>query len=166
VLFTCADAGQQIATAIKRACDELGEDLVRFPRLLPFSERVLIWWTVARRGIASLYDLDSITDDDELRLSTSSRNNTYMLRAVDRSVPVDVRYRHLSSGLADSVLSQRSPSPQSIASVLVCYLSCHVFAIADRPFSQWSASPQLVAFLAVGAVYSGVLPLLPRLCYR
>jgi hypothetical protein len=37
VLFTCADAGQQIAMAFQQACDELGEDLVRFPRLLPFS---------------------------------------------------------------------------------------------------------------------------------
>jgi hypothetical protein len=33
--------------------------------------------------------------------------------------------------LADPVLSQRSPSPQSVASVRVCYLSCHVFAITN-----------------------------------
>jgi hypothetical protein len=42
-------------------------------------------------------------------------NNTYMLRAVDRSLPADVRYLHLSSHglcLADSVLSQPSASPQ------------------------------------------------------
>jgi hypothetical protein len=37
-----------------------------------FRRVFLTWWTVAWRGIASLYDLDSITDDDELRLSTSS----------------------------------------------------------------------------------------------
>jgi hypothetical protein len=33
--------------------------------------------------------------------------------------------------LADPVLSQRSPSPRSVASVRVCYLSCHVFAITN-----------------------------------
>jgi hypothetical protein len=33
--------------------------------------------------------------------------------------------------LADLVLSQPLPSRQSVASVRVCYLSCHVFALAD-----------------------------------
>jgi hypothetical protein len=33
--------------------------------------------------------------------------------------------------LADPVLSQRSPSLRSVASVRVCYLSCHVFALAN-----------------------------------
>jgi hypothetical protein len=49
---------------------------------------------VARREIASLYGLDSITDDDERRhtLEHLLDNNAYMLRAVDRSLPVDVRY--------------------------------------------------------------------------
>jgi hypothetical protein len=37
--------------------------------------------------------------------------------------------------LADPDLSQRSPSLQSVVSVPVCYLACHVFAIADRCFS-------------------------------
>jgi hypothetical protein len=67
-----------------------------------------------------------------------------MLGAVHRSLPVAVRYRHLSSRglcLTDHVLSQLSPSPQSVASVAVCYLSCHVFAIADCCFSQPSSSP-------------------------
>jgi hypothetical protein len=74
------------------------------------------------------------------------------VRAVDHSLPVDVRYLHLSSRglcLADSVVSQRSPSPQSVASVRVCCLSCHVFAIANRRFSQRSASPQSIAFIPV-----------------
>jgi hypothetical protein len=42
-------------------------------------------------------------------------NNTYMPPAVDRSLPVDVSYLHLSSHglyLADSVLSQPWASPQ------------------------------------------------------
>jgi hypothetical protein len=43
--------------------------------------------------------------------------------------------------LVDHVLSQQSPSPRSIASIPVCYLSYHVFAIAKRRFSQWSSSP-------------------------
>jgi hypothetical protein len=53
---------------------------------------------VARREIASLYGLDSITDDDERRhtLEHLLDNNTYMLRAVDHSLPVAVRYLHLS----------------------------------------------------------------------
>jgi hypothetical protein len=72
---------------------------------------------VARSAIASLYGLDSITDYDEHRhtLEHLFDNNTYMLRAVDRSLPADVRYLHLSSHglcLADSVLSQPSASPQ------------------------------------------------------
>jgi hypothetical protein len=100
---------------------------------------------VARSAIASLYGLDSITDYDEHRhtLEHLLDNNTYMLRAVDRSLTADVRYLHLSRRglcLADHVLSQRSPSPQSVASVRVCCLSCHVFAIANRRFSQRSAS--------------------------
>jgi hypothetical protein len=72
---------------------------------------------VARSAIASLYGLDSITDYDEHRhtLEHLLDNNTYMPRAVDRSLPVDVSYLHLSSHglcLADSVLSQPSASPQ------------------------------------------------------
>jgi hypothetical protein len=63
----------------------------------------------------------------------------YMPLAVNCSLPVDVRYLRLSSRglcLADHVLSQLSPSPQSGASIPVCYLSCHVFAIANCRFSQ------------------------------
>jgi hypothetical protein len=84
VPFTCADAEQQIATAFQQACDKLGEDfryageledtnhVVRFPHFPPFLACVLTLWTVARRGIGSLYDPDSITDDDQIRLRTSS----------------------------------------------------------------------------------------------
>jgi hypothetical protein len=71
-------------------------------------------------------------------------------------LPVDVRYLRLSSRglcLADHVLSQLSPSPQSGASIPVCYLSCHVFAIANRHFSQPSSSPDPAA-----APYSVVPP--------
>jgi hypothetical protein len=104
---------QHITTVFEQACDELGEDfryddelddshhVVRFPRLLPFSACVLTC------EIASLY---CITDYDARRhtLEHLLDNNTYMLRAVDRSLPVDVRYLHLSSRglcLADRVLS-------------------------------------------------------------
>jgi hypothetical protein len=38
------------------------------------------------------------------------------------------------------LLHSRSPSSQSVASISVCYLSCHVFAIANRCFSQPSSS--------------------------
>jgi hypothetical protein len=101
------------------------------------------------REIASLY---SITDNDERRhtLGHLLDDNIYMMRAVDRSLPVDVRFPHLSSGglcLANSVLSQRSPSSQSVASIPVCYLSCHVFAIANRHFSQPSSFPDPAATL-------------------
>jgi hypothetical protein len=72
VLFTCADAGAEHHHELGENFRYDNEHVVRFPRLLPFSARVLTWWTVARGGIASLYVLDSITDDDELRLSTSS----------------------------------------------------------------------------------------------
>jgi hypothetical protein len=97
----------------------------------------------------------SITDYDEHRhtLEHLLDNNTYMPRAVDRSLPVDVSYLHLSSHglcLADSVLSQQSASPQLR---LFRYLSCHVFAIANRRFSQRSSSPEPVA-----APYSVVPP--------
>jgi hypothetical protein len=88
---------------------------VWFPRLLPLSAGVL---TCA--------------------IAQERHAHFYMPLAVDRSLPVDVRYLRLSSRglcLADHVLSQLSPSPQSGASVLVCYLFCHVFAIADRRFS-------------------------------
>jgi hypothetical protein len=71
-----------------------------------------------------------------------------MLCAVDRSLPADVRYLHLSRRglcLADHVLSQRSPSLQSVASIPVCYLSCHLFAIANRRFSQLASSPDPAA---------------------
>jgi hypothetical protein len=63
----------------------------------------------------------------------------YMPLAVDRSLPVDVGYLCLSSRglcLADHVLSQLSPFPQSGASIPVCYLFCRVFTIANRRFSQ------------------------------
>jgi hypothetical protein len=104
------------------------------------------------------YGLDSITDDDERRptLEHLFNDNIYMLRAIDRDLPVDVRLPHLSSRglcLADSVLSQRSPSSQLVASIPVCYLSCYVFAIANRRFSQRSLSPDPAA-----APYSVVPP--------
>jgi hypothetical protein len=100
------------------------------------------------------YGLDSITDDDERRptLEHLFDDNIYMLRAIDRDIPVDVRLPHLSSRglcLADSVLSQRSPSSQLVASIPVRYLSCHVFAIANGRFSQRSASVQSVASIPV-----------------
>jgi hypothetical protein len=72
-----------------------------------------------------------------------------MLHGADRNLPDDVRFLHRSSRglcLVDSVLAQRSPSPWSVASVPVCYLSCHVFAIANRHFSQQSAYPRLRLF--------------------
>jgi hypothetical protein len=49
---------------------------------------------VALREIASLY---SITDDDEHQhtLEHLLDNNTYMLRAVDRNLTVDVRFLQL-----------------------------------------------------------------------
>jgi hypothetical protein len=52
----------------------------------------------ARRAVASLYGLDSIADDAERRrtLEHLLANNTYILRAVDRSLPVNVLYLHLS----------------------------------------------------------------------
>jgi hypothetical protein len=89
---------------------------VWFPRLLPLSAGVL------RCAIAQ-----------------ERHAHFYMPLAVDRSRPVDVRYLRLSSRglcLADHVLSQLSPSPQSGASIPVCYLSCHVFSIANCRFSQ------------------------------
>jgi Ni,Fe-hydrogenase III component G len=48
---------------------------------------------VARREIASLYGLDSITDGDERRhtLEHLHDDDTYTLCVVDRSLPVDVR---------------------------------------------------------------------------
>jgi hypothetical protein len=100
------------------------------------------------------YGLDSITDDDERRptLEHLFDDNIYMLRAIDRDLPVDVRLPHLSSrglSLADSVLSQRSASVQSVASIPVRYLSCHVFALANGRFSQRSASVQSVASIPV-----------------
>jgi hypothetical protein len=88
---------------------------VWFPRLLPLSACVLTCVIAQERHA-----------------------HFYMPLAVDRSLPVDVRYLRLSSRglcLADHVLSQLSPSPQSGASIPVCYLFCHVFAIADRRFS-------------------------------
>jgi hypothetical protein len=51
--------------------------------------------------------------------------------------------------IANRHFSQRSASPRSVASVPVCYLSCHVFAIAKRHFSQRSASPRSVASVPV-----------------
>jgi hypothetical protein len=102
---------------------------VWFPRLLPLSAGVL---TCA--------------------IAQERHAHFYMPLAVDRSLPVDVRLPHLSSRglcLADSVLSQRSPSSQSVASIQVCYLSCHVFAIANGRFSQRSASVQSVASIPV-----------------
>jgi hypothetical protein len=178
VLFTSADAGQHIATAIEQACDtqkwerrqrkreqngsggstrgskmgaaaaqegakwerrqpkreqkreQMGSGSSRrgskmgagcgfpvwFPRLLPLSAGVL---TCA--------------------IAQERHAHFYMPLAVDRSLPVDVRYLRLSSRglcLADHVLSQLSPSPQSGASIPVCYLFCHVFAIANCRFSQ------------------------------
>jgi hypothetical protein len=89
---------------------------VCFPRLLPLSACVLTCVIAQER-----------------------HTHFYMPLAVDRSLPVDVRYLRLSSRglcLADHVLSQLSPSPQSGASIPVCYLSCHVFAIANCRFSQ------------------------------
>jgi hypothetical protein len=50
-----------------------------------------------------------------------------------------VHYLCLSSSgfcLADYVLSQLSPFPQSGASIPVCYLFCRVFAIANYRFPQ------------------------------
>jgi hypothetical protein len=89
---------------------------VWFPRLLPLSTGVL---TCA--------------------IAQERQAHFYMPLAVDRSLPVDVRYLRLSSRglcLADHVLSQLSPSPQSGASIPVCYLFCHVFAIPNCRFSQ------------------------------
>jgi hypothetical protein len=89
---------------------------VWFPRLLPLSTGVLTWAIAQER-----------------------HPHFYMPLAVDRSLPVDVRYLRLSSRglcLADHVLSQLSPSRQSGASIPVCYLFCHVFAIANCRFSQ------------------------------
>jgi hypothetical protein len=89
---------------------------VCFPRLLPLSACVLTCVIAQERHI-----------------------HFYMPLAVDRSLPVDVRYLCLSSRglcLADHVLSQLSPFPQSGASIPVCYLFCRVFTIANRRFSQ------------------------------
>jgi hypothetical protein len=89
---------------------------VCFPRLLPLSACVLTCVIAQER-----------------------HTHFYMPLAVDRSLPVDVRYLCLSSRglcLADHVLSQLSPFPQSGASIPVCYLFCRVFTIANRRFSQ------------------------------
>jgi hypothetical protein len=72
-------------------------------------------------------------------IAQERHTHLYMPLAVDRSLSVDVRYLCLSSRglcLADHVLSQLSPSPQSGASMPVCYLFCHVFAIANCRFPQ------------------------------
>jgi hypothetical protein len=157
VLFTSADAGQHIATAIEQACDAQKRERrqrkreqkreqigsggstrgskmgaaaaqegakagagcgfpVCFPRLLPLSACVLTCVIAQER-----------------------HTHFYMPLAVDRSLPVDVRYLCLSSRglcLADHVLSQLSPFPQSGASIPVCYLFCRVFAIANCRFPQ------------------------------
>jgi hypothetical protein len=79
--------------------------------------------------------------------------------AGDRSLPVDVRYLRLSSRaccLADHVLSQLLPSLPSGASIPVCYLSCHVFAIANCHFSQPSSSPD-PAVVVSGSRRSAIL---------
>jgi hypothetical protein len=89
---------------------------VCFPRLLPLSACVLTCVIAQER-----------------------HTHFYMPLAVDRSLPVDVRYLCLSSRglcLADHVLSQLSPFPQSGAPIPVCDLFCRVFAIANRRFPQ------------------------------
>jgi hypothetical protein len=93
---------------------------VCFPRLLPLSACVLTCLMAQER-----------------------HTYFYMPLAVDRSLPVDVRYLCLSSRglcLADHVLSQLSPLllpfPQSGAFIPVCYLFCRVFAIANCRFPQ------------------------------
>jgi hypothetical protein len=60
--------------------------------------------------------------------------------------------------LADPVLSQRSPSPQSVASVPVCYLSDHVSAVANHCFSAvvvpGSRRRAILGCAAVGAEFA------------
>jgi hypothetical protein len=117
---------------------------------------------VARSAIASLYGLDSITDYDERRqtLAHLLDNNTYMLRAVDRSLTVDVSYLHFSSHglcLVDSVLSQRSPPPW--LRLFRCATSDAMYLLSLTVVSHSRRLPR-------SCVCSGVLPLPPCLCHR
>jgi hypothetical protein len=66
--------------------------------------------------------------------------------------------------IAKRHFSQRSASPRSVASVPVCYLPCHVFAMADCPFSQRSASPRSVASVRVCCLSCHVLAIADRCC--
>jgi hypothetical protein len=116
VLFTCADAGAEHRHELGANFRYDDEHVVRFPRLLPFFGACFDLVDSCSVSLGARLPA-SITDYDEHRhtLEHLLDNNTYMPRAVDRSLPVDVSYLHLSSHglcLADSVLSQRSPSPR------------------------------------------------------